>query len=83
MTEETEALEHFEDIPIGRVRRGRSIEWFVNTIKPGDYVYSHPPRTLREWQGLEPQEITLLWSQSTTIAIFARAIENALKERNT
>jgi len=53
-------------------------------------LYTHPPR--REWQGLTDEEIRDLWSWSATAEAertattqqhaFARAIEQALKEKN-
>jgi hypothetical protein len=44
--------------------------------------YTHPPR--REWQGLTEEEINALWaSHDKTGEQITRAIEAALKERNT
>jgi len=53
-------------------------------------LYTHPPR--REWRGLTDEEIRDLWSWSATAEAeriattqqhaFARAIEQALKEKN-
>jgi hypothetical protein len=45
-------------------------------------LYTHPPR--REWQGLTEEEINALWaSHDKTGEQITRAIEAALKERNT
>jgi hypothetical protein len=49
-------------------------------------LYTHPPR--REWQGLTDEEIGMLYvtwdaTPGVSMADFARAIEQACKERNT
>jgi hypothetical protein len=44
-------------------------------------LYTHPPR--REWRSLSEEEIEVLNELRLTRQQFARAIEQALKERNT
>jgi hypothetical protein len=49
-------------------------------------LYTHPPR--REWQGLTEEEIVMEYvkwdaTPGASMADFARAVEQALKERNT
>jgi hypothetical protein len=40
---ENKALENFESIPAGIVRKGRSVDWFhPGQLKTGDYVYLRP-----------------------------------------
>lgn len=52
----------------------------------GQLLYTAPPQ--REWQGLTDDEMAAAWSQSKGDVLqrlkpFARAVEQALKEKNT
>jgi hypothetical protein len=57
-----------------------------HTLLPGQmlYVYTHPPR--REWRSLSEEEIlplySMLPSSHAEMLEFARAVEQALKEKN-
>ena len=71
---------------------GTAGDLFTNTalerldLRPSTKVYTHPPR--REWRGLRDEEIRRMGietpgQQGGWNLAFARAIEAALKERNT
>jgi hypothetical protein len=52
-------------------------------VEPAHKLPSHPPR--REWRGLTEEEIDAVWEDAqvfNTHYDIARAIEQALKERN-
>lgn len=55
---ENKALENFESIPAGIIRKGRSVDWFhPGQLKTGDYVYVHPPKPEPARKPLTEEEI--------------------------
>jgi hypothetical protein len=58
------------------------VEIYTNESQGRVPLYTHPPR--REWQGLTDEDIALIdWESMKTKRDAARAVEQALKERNT
>ncbi len=75
------ALAQQEPEPVGRFTRFNG-EWKESPT--GIPLYEHPPR--REWQSLSEEEIDAVWEGAqvfNTHYDIARAVEAALKERNT
>lgn len=74
-------------------QEGLAQEWKSNlgfVKEAGDVgLYLHPPKPAepeaepKTWQGLKMHEVASLWSEALDPAYFARAIEQALKEKNT
>jgi hypothetical protein len=65
-------------------RPDMKIAMLLKDLPVGTLLYAHPPR--REWRGLTEEEIYPLYSEPSSDAEmveFARAIEAALKEKNT
>ena len=79
------ALEQPEQEPLFVVEGGELRPLRPALLNDGDKLYTHPPR--REWQGLTDDEISALFPSSLRSDYkpysFARAIEQACKERNT
>jgi hypothetical protein len=59
---------------------GCLIDASATHVKRGDKLYTHPPR--REWRGLTEEEFGYIYVRSATHEEFARAVEQALKEKN-
>jgi hypothetical protein len=77
-------LEQPAQEPVGAVQEG-IVNWYRATPKNGTLLYTHP----YQWQGLTDDEINELhhkWIMNSgnkdTQYDFARAIEQALKEKN-
>ena len=76
-----------ESEPVAWLYRDHNGQLRLNEIQPRPYfafpVYTHPPR--REWRGLTEEEIDAVWEDAqvfNTHYDIARAIEQALKEKN-
>jgi hypothetical protein len=48
-----------------------------------NFLAAKPEAKPKTWQGLKMHEVASLWSEALDPAYFARAIEQALKEKNT
>jgi len=68
--------------PVGKWT-GKEIEWSENPykLKQGQFMYTTPPQ--RPWVGLTDEEREYWIGCNTTKQALARAIDNALKEKNT
>jgi hypothetical protein len=68
--------------PVGKWT-GKEIEWSDNPykFKQGQFIYTTPPQ--RPWVGLTDEEREYWIGCNTTKQALARAIDNALKEKNT
>lgn len=73
--------------PVAAVQEG-NVSWYRAVPKNGTLLYIHPAPS---WQGLADFEIERMWMQSIKekgiggedwVIGFARAIEQALRERN-
>jgi hypothetical protein len=75
--------------PVAWLLTGGTDVYLASEFSPGSEhehewtpLYTHPPR--REWVGLTEEEVNALWaSHDKTGEQITRAIEQALKERNT
>jgi hypothetical protein len=84
------ALEQPEQVKVPQFRKVNCADWYDGYADHDDgygpyeqrVLYTHPPR--REWQSLTEEEIDMIYAQPQTHkGQYARAIEAALKERNT
>jgi hypothetical protein len=87
------ALEQPEQEPVAWVNHGENRITRATGWDGYGALYTHPPR--REWRGLSVDEIDriakqewgedheIFWFDDDGIALFARALETALKEKNT